>query len=131
MTHVNYNPQIQNEPSQSLPIVLRSNSHHIPRQLSKAFSDASRYFQNRNQIPDDIIAKLSEFIIDSNTFHRLVTNKESEKTRFVYLEDGRIRFDEYTQPPHGEILTEVLEQIAAQNIPKIFRSGSGNGTFAP
>lgn len=99
---------------------------YIPRQLSKAFNDAYHYFENREKIPDEIMAKLSEFDVDAKTFQQLVTIKEA---KFIYLEDGRICFDELTLPPHGEIIGEVLDQINSQNVPKIFRGGTGNGAF--
>ena len=99
---------------------------YIPPQLSRVFSDAYRYFEKRQKVPDEIMTKLLEFILDSKTFRQLVTIKEA---KFVYLEDGRIFFDEYTLPPHGEIIGEVSRQIVAQNVPIIFAGGTGNGTF--
>lgn len=126
-------PQSQNEPRSTNPTdisqqsdetithVLRSNyqyihnERYIPRQLSKAFNYTYGYFKNRNPIPQDIMAKLSDYIIDAETFHHLVTNMRSESAKYVYLEDGRIRFDEYTLPPHSEVIEEVICQIRVQN----------------
>lgn len=99
---------------------------YISPQLSKAFSDAYRYFEKGEKVPDEIMTKLSEFIIDSKTFRHLATMKEA---KFVYLEDGLIRFDECTLPPHGEVIVEVVKQIEAQNVPTLFRGGTGNGTI--
>ena len=99
---------------------------YIPHQLSKTFNEAYRYFSHNERIPDEITTRLSEFTVDLKTFQQLVTIKEA---KFVYLKDGRICFDEYTLPPHGAVIGEVLGQISAQNVPKILMSGTGDGVF--
>ena len=58
----------------------------------------------------------------------MVIDKELEYSRFIYLEDNRIIFDELRDPPHGEIINEVSIQIGMQDRAggDLFSGGTGN-----
>jgi hypothetical protein len=117
--------------------ILRSNFRYshadvfVPRRpnLLKAFNDAYRPFKEGQKIPEDALARLEEFTIDVPTFSILVTKREMEKGRYIYLEDGKIKFDTYTQPPHAEVINDVMMQIARQNDnPRLFIGGTAGGS---
>ena len=61
----------------------------------------------------------------------MVIDKELEYSRFIYLEDNKIIFDELTDPPHGEIISEVTIQIGTQDRAggDLFNAGTGNRMF--
>jgi hypothetical protein len=59
----------------------------------------------------------------------MVIAKELEYSRFIYLEDNKIIFDECTDPPHAEIICNMVSQtLKMQDWPagELFVSGSGN-----
>ena len=87
----------------------------MPRRpdLYKAFNDAYRPLKNGQKIPDYALAKLEEFIIDQSTL-MLVTKREFEKARHIYLEDGKIKFDVYTMPPHAVVIINIVGQNECQ-----------------
>ena len=96
--------------------------------LYKLFNEAYVPFSQGKQIPEHALAALSNMFITSEEFLRLVVCKELTKGRYVYLKDGRIGFNEFTIPPHGEVIGEVLLQIGIQDRQfGLFESGSGNG----
>jgi hypothetical protein len=71
---------------------------------------------------------LEEFTIDESTFLTLVTKCELERGRYIYLEDGKIKFDTYTMPPHAEVIVNVVKQLECQNNnPELFLGGTGGG----
>jgi hypothetical protein len=124
------------ESSEQVTHTLRSKFHYthpdvfIPRRpdLLKAFNDVYRPFKEGQKIPDYALAKLEEFTIDEPTFVTLVTKRELEKGRFIYLEDGKIKFDTYTMPPHAEVIINIVKQIERQNSnPELFLGGTAGG----
>ena len=102
-------------------------NNDITSGLKTAFFNAFRYFQSGLPIPTSILAKLDSFTVDSNTFLRLTRIKELNGGRHIYLEDGKIKFFTFTQPPHAEIIGRVLRQISRQDIVDLFIDGSGGG----
>lgn len=68
---------------------------------------------------------LSEFTLSSDEFSALVLEKELSKGQFIYLENGRIQFDEWTMPPHGEVIGNIIIQIGRQDVMDLFVSGTG------
>jgi len=125
-----------NVPSEHSLHQLRSSTqyHHEeqyvprPRKLLAAFNNVYKPFSERQPIPPDAREKLEEFSLDSDQFRRLITSKELPRSRYIYLDEGKIKFDECTQPPHAEVIIEVVEQIAMQNRPfKLFDGGTGGG----
>jgi hypothetical protein len=53
-------------------------------------------------------------------------NQETMSARFVYLDDGKVSFNNYTMPPHAEVIVEIVEQIGLQNRnPKLLQGGTG------
>jgi hypothetical protein len=96
--------------------------------LLAAFNDVYLPFSEHKPIPPVAREKLDEFLLDSDQFYRLITARELPKARFIYLDEGKIKFDEWTQPPHAEVIIEVVEQIAMQNRPfRLFDGGTGGG----
>lgn len=103
---------------------------HQPQQpkLQKAFNDVYQLFLGGKPIPHEARRKLEEFEVECDEFYRLVTAREFPKSRYIYLDDWKIKFDLYTQPPHGEVIMEIADQIAVQNRPfKLFYAGTGGG----
>ena len=74
------------------------------------------------------MARLSEFTLSMDQFSALLIEKELAKGRFIYLENGRIKFDEWTMPPHAEVIGEIMAQITRQHVGKLWISGSGGST---
>ena len=68
-----------------------------PRNVLAAFNDVYIPFSERKPIPPDAREKLEEFLLDSDQFYRLVTARELPKSRYIYLDEGKIKFDEWTQ----------------------------------
>ena len=92
----------------------------------KAFNDVYIPFIEGKPIPTAAHERLEEFTLDSDQFHRLVTARELPKSRYIYLDDDKIRFDEWTQLPHAEVIIEVAVQISMQDQPyRLFDSGTG------
>jgi sigma54-dependent transcription regulator len=59
-------------------------------------------------------------------FYELIANKETMSARLVYLDDGKVVFDQYTMSPHAEVIVEIIEQIGLQNRnPKLLQGGTG------
>lgn len=108
-----------------------SNNDFGPRTsgLKTALFNAFRYFQSGSPIPRPIMAKLDSFTIDSDTFLGMTRIKELNRGRYIYLEDGKIKFFTFTQPPHAEVIGRVLRQISRQDTADLFVDGSGGGTF--
>jgi len=79
-------------------------------------------------IADESRRRLESFKVTENDFVELVIDRELADGRFIALEDNRIIFDEYTKPPHGEIIAEVIEQIGAQDRAggRLLMGGTGN-----
>ena len=106
---------------------------YVPQstKLLKAFNDVYVPFNEGKPIPTAARERLEEFTLDSDQFRRLVTARELPKSRYIYLDEGKIKFDEWTQPPHAEVIVEVLVQIAMQDRPfRLFDGGTGGGACA-
>ena len=108
-----------------------SNNDFGPRTngLKTALFNAFRYFQSGSPIPTPIMAKLDSFTVDSDTFLRMARIKELNGGRYIYLEDGKIKFFTFTKPPHAEVIGRVLRQISRQDTADLFIDGSSGGTF--
>ena len=101
----------------------------VAPQLVKAFKECYDFFCRDIAIPRAALAKLSEFTLSTEQFYALVIEKELPKGRFIYLENGQIKFDEWTMPPHAEIIGEVMAQISRQDVMHLWESGSGGSTY--
>lgn len=99
------------------------------KSLKSTLAHVSNYIQNANPIPNSLLTKLNSYTVDSDTFLALDKAKERVGARYLYLEDGKIRLDTYTQPPHAEVIGEILRQIAIQDNVRLLISGSGGGTI--
>jgi hypothetical protein len=127
------NPVVQNNATTPLPDVhiLRSsttvvhNDNHVPQtnSLETALYNAFQYFQSRSPIPTSLMAKLDSFTVDSDTFICMTRVEEVNRGRNIYLEDGKIKFFTFTQPPRAEVIGRVLRQISRHDIAD--RSGGG------
>jgi hypothetical protein len=96
--------------------------------LLNAFWGVYRPFSQGKAIPGDARERLDSFRVSGDEFSRMVVDKELEHSRFIYLEDNKIIFDECTDPPHGEIIIEVMMQIGMQDRAwgNLFSAGTGN-----
>jgi hypothetical protein len=105
------------------------NDNIVPRtnSLKTALYNAFHYFQSGSPIPTSLLAKLDSFAVDSDTFLRMTRVKELNGGRYIYLEDGKIKFFTFTQPPHAEVIGRVLRQISRQDTADLFIDGSGGG----
>jgi hypothetical protein len=106
--------------------------HHLedyslrPVKLYKAFNDAYIPFRDGRPIPQVARETLSGYTLTSQQYYSLVTNRELPCGRYIYLDGGKIMFDEWTMPPHAEVIIEIAEQIAVQNRNrKLFQGGTG------
>jgi hypothetical protein len=97
------------------------------KSLKSTLTHVSTYIQNGNSVPNSLLSKLNNYTIDSDTFLALDKAKERVGGRYLYLEDGKIRLDTYTQPPHAEVIGEILRQITIQDNVRLLISGSGGG----
>lgn len=107
--------------------------HFIPCavELQQAFNAAYIPFSKNLPIPAAELERLSQFTINAKEFIRLVSESELPKSRYIYLESGKIRFDEYTLPPHGSIIMEIGRQISGQDNPfELFEAATGDGTHS-
>jgi hypothetical protein len=96
--------------------------------LLDPFWDVYRPFADKLTIPENAKRRLAEFTVTEDEIVHLVVEKELEHSRYIYLEDSKIIFDEYTDPPHGEIIGEIMGQIWSQDRAggRLFVSGTGN-----
>src|SRR5436309_2371934 len=85
------------------------------KSLKSTLAQVSNYMQNANPVPSSLLTKLNNFTVDNDTFLALDKAKERVGGRYLYLEDGKIRLDTYTQPPHAEVIGEILRQITIQD----------------
>jgi len=46
--------------------------------------------------------------------------KREDKLRHVYLQNGKIKFDTFTQPPHGTAIGSIQTQVIRQLPDNIF-----------
>ena len=97
------------------------------RGLKTALHKAFRYFQFGLPIPPSSLAKLESFRVDTDTFLRMTRVKELDGGRYIYLEDGKIKFYTFTLPPHAEVIGRVLRQVSRQDTADLFIDGSGGG----
>ena len=103
---------------------------YIPRHqaLHNAFWRVYRDFQAKSPISADARTHLDSFIVSEDEFVKIVVESELADSRFISLEDNKIKFDEHTIPPHGEIITEIQTQIGMQDRAggSLFIGGTGN-----
>ena len=129
------NPEsVHNPPLSSRNIHTLRSSHHYqhsveyrprPAGLIKAFNDVYIPFREGRTIPEAARRVLDSFTLTSEQYHMLVTDRELPCGQFISLHNGKLIFDEYTLPPHGQVITEILDQISVQNQPKLFQSSTG------
>ena len=96
-----------------------------PAGLMKAFNDVYIPFRDGHTIPKTARHTLDAFTLTSNQYYRLITDRELAHGQFISLDYGKLIFDEYTLPPHGEVIMEISEQISIQNRPKLFQASTG------
>jgi hypothetical protein len=102
-----------------------------PVELQLAFNEAYIPFSKNLPIPVTALERLSQFTINAKEFIRLVTDSELQKSRYIYLESGKICFDENTHIPHGSIIMEIGRRISGQDDPfELFEAATGDGTYS-
>jgi hypothetical protein len=79
----------------------------LSSKLYKAFNDAYVPFRNGQEIIEDALRNLDTYTLTSSQFYALVTDRELAGGNHIYLDNGRIIFDIYTQPPHAEIIGRI------------------------
>ena len=110
--------------------MLRSNRQYSnqesyePRHQSllNAFWDVYHPFSQGNAIPANARERLNSFTVSGDEFGQMVIDNELEYSRFIYLEDNKIIFDECTDLPHSEIIGKVVTQISL-----VYRTGLAGG----
>jgi hypothetical protein len=105
---------------------------YVPRpvQLLKAFNNAYNPFKQGLPIPKAALDSLAKFTLSSDEYYALVTRRELERGRFIFLDEGKIIFDHATLSPHGEVIGEVMCQVSIQDRPhRLFISGTATGMF--
>jgi hypothetical protein len=85
----------------------------------QSFAKACEYFKSNQPIPQDLLTVLESFTISRREYYEYIAKRE-DKVRHVYLQDGKIKFNAFTQPPHGTaigiIQTQVIRQLPPDNI---------------
>jgi hypothetical protein len=98
----------------------------LSSKLYQAFNDAYVPFRDGEEIPENALRKLQTYTLTSPEFYALVTDRELAGGNHIYLDNGRIIFDTYTQPPHAEIIGNIVIQVASRNRnPNLFDVGTG------
>jgi len=91
----------------------------------KAFNDVYIPFRDGHTIPETARHTLDAFTLTSDQYYSLITDRELPRGQFISLDNGKLIFNEYTLPPHGEVIMEIGEQISIQNRPKLFQASTG------
>jgi hypothetical protein len=82
-------------------------------EFERVFSNACRYFKDDKVIPQQLLQELEKFSLTMEEYGEIVANRE-DKLRHVYWEDGKLRFNTFTKPPHGSAIGIVSELIGRQ-----------------
>jgi len=79
-------------------------------------------------ISDESRRHLESFFVTEEEFVKLVMDRDLPDGRFIALLENKVVFDECTNPPHGEVIGEVIEQISLQDkaAGRLLISGTGN-----
>jgi hypothetical protein len=75
-----------------------------------AFNNAYKPFEKGRPIPKYTLDNLTQFTLSSDEYHVLITSRELERWRFIFLDVGKTKFDHAILPPHGEVIVEVTTQ---------------------
>jgi len=67
-----------------------------PTKLLKAFNTTYVPFRDGKPIPKEARQRLEEFELSSEEFYGLVTELELPKSRYIYLDQGKIKYVEWT-----------------------------------
>jgi len=98
----------------------------LSSKLYKAFNDAYVPFRDGGEIPENALRTLETYTLTSPEFYALVTDRELPGGNHIYLDNACIIFDTYTQPPHAEIIGNIIIQVASCNCnPRLFDAGTG------
>jgi len=101
-------------------------SNCLSSKLYQAFNDAYIPFRDGEDIPENALRRLQAYTLTSPDFYTLVTDRELAGGHHISLDNGRIIFDTHTQPPHAEIIGDIVTQLQFRNRnPKLFDVGTG------
>ena len=89
-------------------------SYRNPR-FEQIFAKACEFFKNNGLIPHDILTKLDTFTLSEREYYDTIAVRE-DRLRHVYWEDGKIKFNTFTQPPHGTA-TGMIQQLIGNQLP--------------
>jgi hypothetical protein len=78
----------------------------------KCFNRAYNEWFRTSLISPELRKKVEAFEVTMAQFDKITRNRQFQ--RYVAFIDGRIRFDELSQAPHGEIIGELVQIISHQ-----------------
>ena len=137
--HRNQTPVSITHPNSSNVHTLRSQTIYTndvvhtpwPQGLLHIFNRAYKQFVEHNHVPEDLLKELDKYTLSAQDFKNLIAQKETEKMNHIYLEEGKIHFDEYTLNPHGNVIAEFFRQVHMQDAGyRILDGSSGDGTIS-
>ena len=85
----------------------------------QSFRKACAYFKTNQPIPQDLLERLELFTISRREYYEYIAKRE-DQLRHVYLQNGKIKFDTFTQSPHGTAIRSIQTQIMRQLPDNIF-----------
>ena len=89
--------------------------------FQKDFNRAYNQFYLSRVIDEDLKRRISEFELTIAQFQRITLNKQNQ--RYITLDEGKIRFDEIPERPHGEIAGLLTVMISRQVLGPTFSDG--------
>ena len=78
----------------------------------KSFDKAYNTWFRSNSIPTNLRTIVESYEVTAEEFEKLTTNRQFQ--RYMALIDGKIRFDEPPDPPHGAILGKMIKLLGGQ-----------------
>lgn len=82
----------------------------------KLFERAYDQFYGTNRIDLDLLNKINEHSISMEQFDTLTIHKKQQ--RYISLIDGKIRFDEVPNRPHGELIS-LIQALLSQEFQEL------------
>jgi hypothetical protein len=81
----------------------------------QTFAKAWEFFKNDKMIPVDLLTKFDTFTISEKDYYDNIAIRE-DRMRHVYWEAGKVKFNTFTQPPHGTT-TGVIQGLIEVQLP--------------
>ena len=84
-------------------------------------------FGGDRRIPADALKTFSNFTVTVSQFQDLVTSRELPKSRYIFLQKGKIIFDCAPLPPCGCMIGEMMGQMFYHDLERHFLGGARIG----